>query len=84
MIAEALLDRETLDREEVESLAKGEPLPEAKLVKQAREFAESLRRDSGGKIGAEAPDASAQEKREAGSAREEVVVKAKAEPDPSH
>jgi len=45
-IAEALLERETLDREEVELLGAGEPLPEAKVVKRAREFAEALRRDS--------------------------------------
>jgi cell division protease FtsH len=44
-IAEALLERETLDREEVELLAAGQPLPEAKMLKVAREFAESLRRD---------------------------------------
>jgi cell division protease FtsH len=44
-IAESLLERETLDREEVELLASGERLPEAKLVKRAREFADSLRRE---------------------------------------
>jgi len=47
-IAEALLERETLDREEVELLAAGERLPEAKMVKQAREFAETLRREISG------------------------------------
>jgi cell division protease FtsH len=45
-IAEALLERETLDREEVELLAAGERLPESKVVVRAREFAETLRRDS--------------------------------------
>jgi cell division protease FtsH len=50
-IAEALLERETLDREEVEALAAGERLPEAKLVKQAREFAETLRREIVGPTG---------------------------------
>jgi cell division protease FtsH len=44
-IAEALLERETLDREEVDLLAAGEKLPEAKLVARAREFAETLRRE---------------------------------------
>jgi cell division protease FtsH len=43
-IAEALLERETLDREEVEMMARGEPLPEARVVREAREFAESARR----------------------------------------
>jgi cell division protease FtsH len=46
-IAEALLERETLDREDIDLLAAGEQLPEAKVVKQAREFADSLRRDKG-------------------------------------
>ncbi|HUF51200.1 MAG TPA: ATP-dependent zinc metalloprotease FtsH [Longimicrobiales bacterium] len=46
-IAEALLERETLDREDIDLLAAGEPLPEAKVVRAAREVAESLRRDSG-------------------------------------
>jgi cell division protease FtsH len=45
-IAEALLERETLDREEVDLLAAGERLPESKVVVRAREFAETLRRDS--------------------------------------
>ncbi|HEX9568913.1 MAG TPA: ATP-dependent zinc metalloprotease FtsH, partial [Rhodospirillales bacterium] len=36
-LAEALLERETLDREEVELLAAGEKLPEAKQVQRARE-----------------------------------------------
>jgi cell division protease FtsH len=45
VLAEALLERETLDREEIELLMAGEPLPEAKVVRQAREFADSLRRD---------------------------------------
>jgi cell division protease FtsH len=46
-IAEALLERETLDRDDIELLAAGEPLPEARLVRQAREFADSLRRERG-------------------------------------
>jgi cell division protease FtsH len=46
-IAEALLERETLDREEIDLLASGESLPEARVVKQAREFADSLRREKG-------------------------------------
>jgi cell division protease FtsH len=46
-IAEALLERETLDREDIDLLAAGEPLPESKVVKQAREFADSLRRERG-------------------------------------
>jgi cell division protease FtsH len=44
-IAEALLERETLDREEIDTLASGQPLPEAKVVRQARAFAQSLRKD---------------------------------------
>ncbi|CAN5788309.1 ATP-dependent zinc metalloprotease FtsH [soil metagenome] len=47
-IAEALLERETLDREDIDLLAAGEQLPEAKVVRQAREFADALRRGSGG------------------------------------
>jgi cell division protease FtsH len=50
-IAEALLERETLDREDIDLLAAGEPLPEAKVVKQAREFADSLRRERGSLAG---------------------------------
>ncbi|HSJ29806.1 MAG TPA: ATP-dependent zinc metalloprotease FtsH, partial [Longimicrobiales bacterium] len=46
-IAEALLERETLDREDIDMLAAGERLPEAKVVKQAREFADALRREKG-------------------------------------
>ena len=42
-IAEALLERETIDREELQLLFQGQPLPEAKLVRQAREFADKLR-----------------------------------------
>ncbi|HSJ15455.1 MAG TPA: ATP-dependent zinc metalloprotease FtsH [Longimicrobiales bacterium] len=45
VLAEALLERETLDREEIDLLIAGSPLPEAKVVRQAREFADSLRRD---------------------------------------
>jgi cell division protease FtsH len=43
-IAEALLERETLDREDIDLLAAGMPLPEAKVVRDAREFAEAARR----------------------------------------
>jgi hypothetical protein len=46
-IAEALLERETVDREEIGLLAAGEPLPEAKIIKKAREFADTLRREKG-------------------------------------
>jgi cell division protease FtsH len=42
-IAQALLERETIDREELALLVAGQPLPEAKLVRQAREFADKLR-----------------------------------------
>jgi cell division protease FtsH len=55
-IAEALLERETLDREDIELLAAGEPLPEARIVRQAREFADALRRTKGGLAGQGAPD----------------------------
>jgi cell division protease FtsH len=68
-IAEALLERETLDREEVELLAAGQPLPEARIVREAREFAQSLRRDS---LGPGGP---------VESADEEVAVSAEPEPD---
>jgi cell division protease FtsH len=47
-IAEALLERETLDREDIDLLASGEPLPEARVVREARRFADSLRRGKGG------------------------------------
>jgi cell division protease FtsH len=56
-IAEALLERETLDRDEIDLLARGEPLPESKVVRQARAFAQSLRKEkdapqpSGGFLG---------------------------------
>jgi cell division protease FtsH len=46
-IAEALLERETVDREEIELMAAGEPLPEAKIVRKAREFADTLRKEKG-------------------------------------
>ena len=46
-IAEALLERETLDREDIDLLAAGEPLPEMKVVREAREFADALRREKG-------------------------------------
>jgi cell division protease FtsH len=61
-IAEALLERETLDREEIDLLAAGLPLPEAKVVREAREFALAARRlvdverpPAEGAEGAEAP-----------------------------
>ena len=44
-IADALLERETLDREEIDMLARGEPLPEAKVVRDARAFAQTLRKE---------------------------------------
>jgi cell division protease FtsH len=44
-IADALLERETVDREEIELLAAGQPLPEARIIRRAREFADTLRRD---------------------------------------
>jgi cell division protease FtsH len=49
-IAAALLERETLDREDIDLLAAGLPLPEARIVKAAREFAQAARRtpDTGG------------------------------------
>ena len=50
-IAEALLERETLDREDIDLLASGAQLPEAKVVRQAREFADSLRREKGALAG---------------------------------
>ncbi len=84
-IAEALLERETLDREEVLLLVKGEPLPEAKLVRQAREFAEALRRDTQ-KIGpgAETPDGTVVADGERDEPGKKVAVQAEAEPDVSH
>jgi cell division protease FtsH len=78
-ISEALLDRETLDREEVLLLARGEPLPEAKLVKQAREFAEALRRDSGRLT----PAGDQPDEPRADEPKEEVAVPAEADPDPT-
>ncbi len=45
-IAEALLERETLDREEIEVLAEGGELPDPKIVQRARQFAASLRRET--------------------------------------
>jgi cell division protease FtsH len=55
-IAEALLERETLDREDIDLLAAGERLPEARIVREAREFADALRRGGGALAG---PDANA-------------------------
>src|SRR5690606_39717447 len=52
-IAEALLERETLDREDIDLLASGEQLPEARVVRQAREFADALRREKGSLAGPE-------------------------------
>jgi cell division protease FtsH len=51
-IAEALLERETLDREDIDMLAAGQSLPEAKVVREAREFAESLRKEKTGSLAA--------------------------------
>jgi cell division protease FtsH len=86
-IAEALLERETLDREDIELLAAGEPLPEARLVRQAREFADSLRREkgalaaprtgAGADAGADAGDAG-----DAGDASTEGGSVAVADPEP--
>jgi cell division protease FtsH len=47
-LADMLLERETLDREDIERLAAGEPLLESRVVRQAREFADSLRKAKGG------------------------------------
>ncbi|HSJ05681.1 MAG TPA: ATP-dependent zinc metalloprotease FtsH [Longimicrobiales bacterium] len=47
-LADMLLERETLDREDIERLAAGEPLLESRVVRQAREFADSLRKTKGG------------------------------------
>jgi len=44
-IADALLERETLARDEIDMLARGEPLPEARIVRDARAFAQSLRKE---------------------------------------
>ncbi|MEX1182343.1 MAG: ATP-dependent zinc metalloprotease FtsH [Gemmatimonadota bacterium] len=63
-IADALLERETLDREDIELLASGEPLPEAKVVRQAREFADSLRRTGGALAAPEAAPARVQNRAE--------------------
>jgi cell division protease FtsH len=70
-IAEALLERETLDREEVDLLAAGQPLPEAKVVREAREFAEALRRDA---VARPEP---------VDTADEEIAVSVEPEPDPT-
>jgi hypothetical protein len=81
-IAEALLERETLDREEVELLASGERLPEAKLVKRAREFAESLRREMVGPGAGATGDGPREGRSVAGEGREhdvEVPVSAERE-----
>ena len=65
-IADALLERETLDREEIELLASGGELPEIKIVQRAREFAAELRREAvtaddglNGDVGPDAPGAGA-------------------------
>ena len=50
-IAEALLERETVDREEIELLGRGEPLPESKVVREARAFAKSLRKEPSSSAG---------------------------------
>jgi cell division protease FtsH len=46
-IAGTLLERETIDREEITLLASGQPLPEPSVVRQARRFADTLRREKG-------------------------------------
>jgi cell division protease FtsH len=46
-IAGTLLERETIDREEINLLASGQPLPEPSVVRQARQFADTLRREKG-------------------------------------
>jgi cell division protease FtsH len=51
-IAEALLERETLDREDIDTLATGQALPEAKVVREARAVAESLRKEKTGSLAA--------------------------------
>jgi cell division protease FtsH len=75
-IAETLLERETLDREDIELMAAGEPLPESKIVRQAREFADSLRRGKGALAGS---DAEAQP-----AASGETVAVADSEQEPGH
>jgi cell division protease FtsH len=85
-IAEGLLERETLDRDEVERLARGEPLPEAKMVKQAREFAEALRRDAregSRKLPVREGDRASQAGTDTEGPGREVAIKAEAEPDPT-
>jgi cell division protease FtsH len=87
-IAESLLERETLDREEIQLLAAGEPLPEARVIRQAREFAEALRRDGGDAI---APPGeavrngprNADHGTDADAGEEEVAMTPEPEPDPS-
>jgi cell division protease FtsH len=54
-LADTLLERETLDREDIERLAAGEPLLESRVVRQAREFADSLRKAKGGLATGAAP-----------------------------
>jgi hypothetical protein len=73
--------------EDIELLAAGEPLPEARLVRQAREFADSLRREkgalaaprtgAGADAGADAGDAG-----DAGDASTEGGSVAVADPEP--
>jgi cell division protease FtsH len=46
-IAGTLLERETIDRDEIALLASGQPLPEPSVVRQARRFADTLRREKG-------------------------------------
>jgi cell division protease FtsH len=78
-IAEALLERETLDREEVDLLAAGEKLPEAKLVSRAREFAETLRREISSGATADKPSGSAEGQRSPEGRKSDVEVPVSAE-----
>jgi cell division protease FtsH len=83
-IAEALLERETLDREEIDLLAAGEKLPEAKLVARAREFAETLRREMSTGATGDEPAGSAEGQRALAEGRKsevEVPVSAEREAD---
>jgi cell division protease FtsH len=90
-LASALLERETLDRDEIEALARGESLPEAKVIREAREFAEQLRRDtlaaadgvSDAAAGSGDGDGNRRTSSAPSDAEKQVVVKAKVEPDPS-
>jgi cell division protease FtsH len=78
-IAEALLERETLDREEVDLLAAGEKLPEAKLVSRAREFAETLRREITSGAAGDKPSGAPEGQRVTEGRKSEVEVPVSAE-----